>query len=187
MYRDMRRRVHGRVVWPVRRVRRVRCPWWVRVLLTTFGCNFSAITEQVLCGVVSFDGPLTQSCPASGGCMHVATLNAFPHATFSFRWPPPMGCVRLHQPGFDLHIFRAVAVDPSFGPSDGRPTTAKDTSHCRTGDGARLGAIDSAEAKAVGATNWAPEAAPGCPKVAGTEPKLYWSPKLPVVSVFEKC
>lgn len=45
MYRDMRRRVHGRVVWPVRRV---RCPWWVRVLLTTFGCNFSAITEQVL-------------------------------------------------------------------------------------------------------------------------------------------
>lgn len=106
----MRRRVHGRVVWPVRRVRRVRCPWWVRVLLTTFGCNFSAITEQVLCGVVSFDGPLTQSCPASGGCMHVATLNAFPHATFSFRWPPPMGCVRLHQaihrpvePGWQQH------------------------------------------------------------------------------------
>ena len=27
---------------------------------------------------MAFDGPLTQSCPASGGCMHVATLNAFP-------------------------------------------------------------------------------------------------------------
>lgn len=81
----------------VRRVvRRVRRPWWVGVLLATFGCNFSTITEQVLCGVVSFDGPL-QSCSASGGRMHVATLNAFPHTALSFRWPPAMGCMRLHQ------------------------------------------------------------------------------------------